>query len=54
MRITRSRRAHHAIALNEGGSNDAATNGQPLCFTCHRTIENARRRDRLTPRFLTS
>jgi 5-methylcytosine-specific restriction endonuclease McrA len=36
--------AHHVIALSEGGSNDAATNGQALCFECHKEIERGRLR----------
>jgi predicted HNH restriction endonuclease len=36
--------AHHVIALAEGGSNDAATNGQALCWHCHRATERGRLR----------
>ena len=35
--------AHRVIPLIHGGTNDAQTNGQALCFICHRTIEHQRR-----------
>jgi hypothetical protein len=35
--------AHHIIGLREGGSNDAAVNGMPLCFDHHRGLEAERR-----------
>jgi 5-methylcytosine-specific restriction endonuclease McrA len=38
--------AHHVIGLAEGGTNDAAVNGQPLCEPCHIDVERVRRSTR--------